>query len=92
MSIQDEIAYYAKQYGVDPGYALAVASRESSFNPNAHASKTIYGLFQMSAAERAKYGVPYTRDVQTQVAGFAAYTNDLRKELAGRLGRDPSDK
>jgi len=92
MSIQDEIAYYAPKYGVDPGYALAVASRESSFNPNAHASKTIYGLFQMSAAERRKYGVPYTSDVQTQVAGFAAYTKGLRTELAGRLGRDPTDK
>ncbi len=90
MSIPAEIAYWARQYGVDPAYALAVASRESSFNPNAHASKTIDGLFQMSGSLRAKYGVPRGSSVQTQVRGFADYTRDLNGQMAGYLGREPS--
>jgi hypothetical protein len=86
-----QIAALAQQYGLDPAYADAVASRESSFNPNAHASKSIYGLFQMSGPLRAKYGVPLGADVATQVRGFAAFTNDLKQEMTTALGREPTN-
>lgn len=90
MSIRDQITAYANQYGLDPAWALAVAERESSFNPAAHASKTIHGLFQMSGAVRDQYGVPMTNDVGTQVRGFAQYSDGLYKDMASRLGRAPT--
>lgn len=87
-----EIATLAQQYGLDPAYADAVASRESSFDPNAHASKSVYGLFQMNGANRAKYGVPLGSNVETQVRGFADFTNDLKQQMAASLGRQPTSQ
>ena len=91
-SIRDTIARVAQEEGIDPAYALAVAERESSFNPNAHASKTIYGLFQMNGGERAKYGAGNSADPETQTRAFAGYTRDLRAEMTQQLGRAPTDQ
>lgn len=90
-SIRDTIARVAQEEGIDPSYALAVAERESSFNPNAHASKTIYGLFQMNGGERAKYGAGNSADPETQTRAFAGYTRDLQAEMSRQLGRAPTN-
>ena len=89
-AIREAIVKAAKDSGQDPAYALAVAGRESSFDPNAKNSKSIYGLFQMSGGLRSKYGVGDSSDPETQARGFLAFTNDLRGEMAAKLGRDPS--
>jgi|SRR5579885_608138 len=91
MDIASTIAQIAAEEGIDPAYALAVAERESGFNPNARASRSIYGLFQMSGPLRAEYGVPYGAPVEQQVRGWAAFTRDLRDQLARRIGRQPSN-
>lgn len=90
-AIRQEIIRAAREAGIDPATALAYAERESSFNPQARNSKTIRGLYQMRGDHRAKYGVPDDADVATQTKGFAAFIGDVKKEMAGTLGRDPTD-
>lgn len=87
--IRDTIAMVAHEEGIDPSYALAVADRESSFNPNARNSKSIEGLYQMTGANRQQYG--YTPDVEGQTRAFARFTKDLQGEMAGTLGRAPTN-
>ena len=89
--VQTTIARVAGEEGIDPAYALATASRESSFNSTAHASKTIYGLFQMNAGERKKYGAGDSNDPEQQTRAFAGYTRDLQAEMTGELGRPPTN-
>ena len=91
-SVRDTIARVAREEGVDPSYALAVAERESSFNPNAHSSKTIHGLFQMKGDLRARYGAGDSNDPETQTRAWARFSNDLRGEMAPLLGRQPTDQ
>lgn len=90
-SIEAAIVKAAQEEGIDPATALAWASRESSFNPTARASKSIYGLYQMSGALRRQYGIGDTADPYEQTKGFARYYRGLKKEMAGTLGRDPTD-
>ena len=89
--VEAAIVRAAQEEGIDPATALAWASRESSFNPNARASKSIYGLFQMSGALRRQYGIGDTADPYQQTKGFARYYRGLKQEMAGVLGRDPTD-
>lgn len=90
-SIRSAIVDAAEQAGVSPAFALAVAERESSFNPRAHASKTIRGLFQMTGGLRRQYGIGDSDDPGVQAAGWARFIRDTRKQMAGTLGRDPTD-
>lgn len=90
--VRQQIADQAQAYGLDPSYALAVAERESSLNPNAGGTGTIRGAYQMTRAIRKQYGVPErnaTLDQQTR--GFADYTRDLSANMKQRLGRDPTN-
>lgn len=80
----------AQESGVDPAYMMSVAERESNFDPHAHASKTIYGIFQMTGAVRRQYGAGDSDDPYTQAMAFGRYTQDLRQDMARRLGRTPS--
>lgn len=90
--IEDAITRAAREQGIDPSFALAVAQRESNGNPNAKASRTIYGLFQMSGPLRARYGSGDSQDPYTQAAGWAKFAGDLKTEMADRLGRDPTNE
>lgn len=81
----------AAEDGIPPSLAMAIADRESSFNPRARNSKTIRGMFQMKGDLRAKYGVGDSDDPYAQAKGWGAFIKDVRKEMAGPLGRDPSD-
>lgn len=85
------ISRAAGESGISPAYALAVAERESSFNPSAGGTGTIRGLFQMSGALRRQYGIPEDADPDTQAQGFARFTRDLRGQMAGIMGRAPTD-
>lgn len=89
--VEAAIVKAAQEEGIDPATALAWASRESSFNPTARASKSIYGLYQMSGALRRQYGIGDTADPYEQTKGFARYYRGLKDEMKGTLGRDPTD-
>ncbi len=90
-SVQDAIVQGANEAGEDPAFALAVADRESGGDPEAHASRTIYGLFQMSGPNRARYGGD-SSDPYAQTKGWTGFIGDTRKDMATRLGRDPTNE
>ncbi len=89
--VQDAITSAANQAGIDPAFALAVADRESNGNPDAHASRTMYGLYQMSGANRAQYGGSSEDPGDQAQAGMRFYA-DAKKDMASRLGRDPTNQ
>lgn len=93
-AIVSAITQAANEAGVDPAFALSVAERESSFDPNAHASKTIYGLFQMSADERNRWGGPVANssDPYTQASMWMRYINgQVKPAMQQYLGREPTN-
>jgi hypothetical protein len=91
MSTQQAIIEAAQEAGIDPSLALAIAERESSFNPTARASKTIRGLYQMRGDHRARYGIGDSDDPHEQTKAWAGFFRDVKREMAGPLGRDPTD-
>lgn len=90
-AIRQAIIQAAEEVGMDPSVALAIAERESSFNPSARSSSTIRGLYQMQGGHRARYGIGDSDDVATQVRGWVPFFRAVQKEMAGPLGRDPTD-
>jgi hypothetical protein len=89
--MREAIERAAKEAGINPSYALAVAERESSFNPSARSSSTIHGLFQMTGGARNQYGVGNSTDPYTQAKGWAGFQRDVSREMAGPLGRQPTE-
>lgn len=89
---QAAIVRAAKEQGIDPAFALAVAARESNFNPTARASKTIRGMFQMRGDLRTKYGIGDSDDPYQQAAGWGQFIGGVKKDMRGVLGRDPTDE
>lgn len=89
---QKAIVAAAVQNGIDPSWALAVAERESNFDPRARSSETIRGAYQMTAALRNKYGIGDSDDIGEQTAGWGRFFADNKREMAGVLGRDPTDE
>lgn len=90
----DAIRRAAIEHGIDPAYALAVAERENDrFDPAARNSKTILGIYQMSGKLRGKYGGDRadSLDPFDQATAWGRFQPDLRREMSGVLGRDPSD-
>jgi hypothetical protein len=90
--VQDAITRAANEAGEDPAFALAVAERESNGNPNAHSSKSIYGIFQMTGNLRHQYGVGDSSDPYTQAQGWTRFIGDTRQDMAKRLGREPTNE
>lgn len=88
---QQAIMEAAREAGIEPSVALAIAERESRFDPRARNSKTIRGMFQMRGDHRAKYGIGDSDDPREQTKGWTAFFKDVKREMAGPLGRDPSD-
>lgn len=91
MGSQDEIIRGAREAGIDPSAALAIAERESNFDTRARASKTIRGAFQMTGDLRSKYGIGDSDDAYTQAKGWGAFFRDVKKDMSNRLGRDVTD-
>ena len=91
-AVQEAIVRAAQEEGIDPNFALATAERESRFDPNAHSSKTIHGLFQMSGPLRAQYGVGDSNDPYTQAKGWARFFKRNKAEMSYVAGRDVTDE
>lgn len=89
---QQAIVQAAQAAGEDPAYALAVAERESNFNPLAKSSKTIRGMYQMRGDLRQKYGVGDSSDPGDQASGWMRSLPDIRSDMKSVLGRDPTDQ
>lgn len=89
--VRDSILRAAQEEGIDPSTALAIAERESSFDPNAHASKTIHGLYQMSGELRHNYGIGNSNDPYIQAKGWMRFFKDTKAQMAARMGRQPTD-
>ncbi len=81
----------AAEHGIDPSIALAVAERESNFDPRARNSKTIRGMYQMRGDHRARHGIGDSDDPYAQTKGWGTFFQDVKREMAGKLGRDPTD-
>lgn len=81
----------AAEAGIDPSVALAIAQRESNFDPRARSSSTIRGIFQMRGDHRARYGVGDSDDPYAQAKGWGAFFKDVKKEMGSALGREPTD-
>lgn len=89
---QAAVVQAAKEAGVDPAYALAIAERESNFNPQAKSSKTIRGLYQMKGDLRQKYGVGDSQEPIDQARGWMKSLPDIKSDMKSVLGRDPTDQ
>jgi soluble lytic murein transglycosylase-like protein len=81
----DTVYDAAVEGGVDPALALAVAARESSFNPGAVSSQGAQGLMQLMPDTAARYGVTDAFDPQQNAAGGVAYLKFLDKKFDGNL-------
>lgn len=90
-AVREAIRRAAEEDGIDPATAFAFAERESSFNPRAHSSKTIHGLFQMRGDLRQQYGSGDSDDPYEQAKGWGRFYNDLKAGMSRRLGRDVTD-
>jgi hypothetical protein len=91
-TVQQAIINAARARGENPAYALAVAQRESDFNPQARSSKTIYGIYQMRGDLRSKYGSGDSSDPAEQANGWFNSLADIRSQMRAVLGRDPTDE
>lgn len=90
-AVRAAIVRAAQEDGIDPAFALAVAERESAFNPTARSSRTIRGIYQMRGDLREKYGVGDSDDPYHQAKGWGRFLPDVKRDMASVLGRDPSD-
>lgn len=89
-AIRDAITRAADENGVDRDFALAVAERESGFDPNAKSSKTIRGIYQMTHGLRQKYGIGDSVDPYEQASGWARFIKDQNSDFERRTGRPPT--
>lgn len=90
-AVKAAIVKAAREGGVDPKYALAIAQRESAFNPQARASRTIAGVFQMRGDHRMAYGAGNSADPYAQAKAWTGFIKDVKGEMATVLGRQPTD-
>ena len=78
--------------GMDLPHFKAMASIESSFNPNSNYNKaTQYkGLFQIGRDEWAKYGKGNIYNASDNAMAMASMVNDHRAQFRKMFGRDPT--
>jgi hypothetical protein len=81
----------AREAHIDPSTALAIAQRESDFNPQAKSSKTIRGIFQMRGDLRDKYGIGDSTDPYAQAKGWTSFFNDTKARMSSLSGREVTD-
>ena len=72
-NLEEVVAKYARQYGVDEDLVWAVIRQESGFNPGAVSPKGAMGLMQLMPGTAALLGVSDPFDVEQNVAGGVKY-------------------
>lgn len=89
-AVHDAIVRAARENGLEPSMALAIADRESSGDVNGRApGSSAFGLFQMLRSERNAYGGNST-DPHEQATAWAHYIKGTQAEMARVLGRQPT--
>ena len=83
----DLIAEAARAYGVDPRLIVAVARRESAFNPNAVSRVGACGLMQLMPATARVFGITDIFDVRQNVFGGTRYLRQRLDTYSGDLDR-----
>lgn len=79
------IASLAPQYEIDPRLALAVASAESDFNPQALSNRMAMGLMQLIPDTAQRFNVRNARDPEQNVRGGLAYLRWLLSYFRGHV-------
>jgi hypothetical protein len=92
--VMQKLRDLAIKHGLDPTHVLTTASIESSFDPDAK-NGLHTGLFQFGPSEWKSYGTGKGdrmggMDLEDQVLGFKNYQDVLRRQLADKLGREPT--
>ena len=72
-NLEEVVAKYARQYGVDEDLVWAVIRQESGFNPGAVSPKGAMGLMQLMPGTAALLGVSDPFNVEQNVAGGVKY-------------------
>lgn len=87
-SWDDVITAVAKQHGVNPQLALAIARKESGMNPGAigDSGKAI-GLFQMHSGAAADTGVTDRNDPIQNITGGVKYLRQLSDRYQGDVSK-----
>jgi soluble lytic murein transglycosylase-like protein len=85
--IKDLIRQAAERHGVDPALALAVAERESAFNPQAMSSKGAKGIFQLMPATARELGVTDPFDAAQNIDGGVRYLKQTLNWAQGDVGK-----
>jgi hypothetical protein len=86
LTIQQILANAAATYGVDANLVLAVATQESSLNPNAvNHSSGAAGLMQLLPTTAAAYGVTNILDPTQNANAGAHLLADLLSEFGGNV-------
>jgi len=81
--VADLVTRLAPDYGVDPDLALAIASVESNFNPEAVSPKSALGVMQLIPATAERFNVTNARDARQNVAGGLSYLRWLLAYFEG---------
>ena len=77
----------ARTYGVDPRLVVAVARRESAFNPNAVSRVGACGLMQLMPATARVLGISDIFDARQNVFGGTQYLKQLLDTYNGDIDR-----
>lgn len=86
-AVQAVVVAAAQQYGVDPNLALAIAQRESGFNPNAVSPKGAKGVMQLVDSTAAMLGVTDPFNVVQNVYGGVRYIAQLIQQFGGDVAK-----
>jgi len=81
--VAELVTRLAPDYGVDPDLALAIASVESNFNPDAVSPKSALGVMQLIPATAERFKVTDARDARQNVAGGLSYLRWLLAYFEG---------
>ena len=78
-----DIEKIAKEHGVPPELAVAVAKTESAYDPLAKSNKGAQGVMQLMPGTAERYGVKDSYDPRQNITGGVKYLKDLLHQFNG---------
>lgn len=85
--IAELVMRLAPEYQVDGRLALAIASAESNFNPNARSPKNAQGVMQLIPETASRFQVKNIWDPEENIRGGLAYLRWLSRYFSGDIER-----
>lgn len=83
--IRQLVTEAAQRHGVDPTFALAIASAESNFDRNRNSPKGARGPMQLMPATASRFGVEDVCDPAANIEGGVRYLSQLTEEFRNPL-------